>query len=242
MKTKNKKKNKQKQNNFKNIHSDAQHSPLPMASHHGYGIFAIKGYTSTKKPQDQMPNWLIICSKQRRNTSDPDVFLQQQGIYTKYYTRSFNLFLPTPPPFALQLGKALPHIIHGHFKELVGQIAVVLRLTGCRVQVVDERLPLHRLQAQSNMSIIVSTIRGGNTKTLKTGAVEWDYRAKSTSKNSSPSSILCCCALVVALHWKEHNRSSFTHYWSGQDFKFSTVSKKIKNKFLKTTNNIEKRH
>lgn len=53
-----------------------------------------------------MPNWLIICSKQRRNTSDPDVFLQQQGICAKYCTQSLNHFLPTSRSSAGQSASA----------------------------------------------------------------------------------------------------------------------------------------
>lgn len=50
-----------------------------------------------------MPKWLIICYKQCRDASDPDAFLQQQGIYTNYRTqssdpKSLNRFHSLPSP------------------------------------------------------------------------------------------------------------------------------------------------
>lgn len=54
--------------------------------------------------------------------------------------------LPPHTPLALQLGETLADVVHRHFKELVRQILVSLTVAGRRVEVVDKRLPLYRLQ------------------------------------------------------------------------------------------------
>lgn len=89
--------------------------------------------------------------------SDSDGFLWQRVFFlfvffnwqTNSFKKPFNLFpgfvVSFHSPLALQLGEALTHVVHGHFKELVGQIGVVLGPTGRIVHVVDEKLPVHWL-------------------------------------------------------------------------------------------------
>lgn len=108
-----------------------------MASHHCFGILQLR----------------VIY---RHNTAGPNnnkVFILNitHSPLTRSHSTAFIHFLL--PPLALQLGEALAHVIHGHFEELVGQILVILRVTGGRVKVVDERLPLYWLQNKEKESM-----------------------------------------------------------------------------------------